>query len=328
MNTITFFGRLLAGVLVSACALQASAQAWPTRPITMTVPWPAGGPSDFVARKLQADMATALGQPVVIDNVGGAGGAIGVQKMLNAPADGHHITLGSPLELVVAPLTLAAVKYKPEDVKVVGQIVKAPLVLLARKDLPANTLDELIALASRPGAKPLAVANGGNGSLFHLVAEKFGQQLGTSFVHVPYKGSAPMMTDLMGGQVDLAFTIFAGPIPASVADGKVKALGLTTRTPLAKFPQLPGLAAHPRLQGFEFDSWAAVVVPRNTPDAVANRLNQAVYRALQNPDTRAAFEATGNQIVNPASVADLDQMYRDQTARYQAIARSINFVPQ
>lgn len=328
MHTRSLFRRLLAGLVVGACALQATAQAWPTKPITMTVPWPAGGPSDFVARKLQADMAAALGQPVVIDNIGGAGGAIGVQKMLNAPADGHHITLGSPLELVVAPLTLAAVKYKPEDVKVVGQIVKAPLVLLARKDLPANTLEELMALATRPGAKPLSVANGGNGSLFHLVAEKFGQQLGTSFVHVPYKGSTPMMTDLMGGQVDLAFTIFAGPIPASVADGKVKAIGLATRAPIPKFPQLPGLAAHPRLQGFEFDSWAAVVVPRNTPDAVANRLNQAVYRALQNPDTRAAFEATGNQIVNPASVAELDQMYRDQTARYQAIARSINFVPQ
>lgn len=328
MHTRSLFRRLLAGLVVGACALQATAQAWPTKPITMTVPWPAGGPSDFVARKLQADMAAALGQPVVIDNIGGAGGAIGVQKMLNAPADGHHITLGSPLELVVAPLTLAAVKYKPEDVKVVGQIVKAPLVLLARKDLPANTLEELMALATRPGAKPLSVANGGNGSLFHLVAEKFGQQLGTSFVHVPYKGSTPMMTDLMGGQVDLAFTIFAGPIPASVADGKVKAIGLATRAPIPKFPQLPGLAAHPRLQGFEFDSWAAVVVPRNTPDAVANRLNQAVYGALQNPDTRAAFEATGNQIVNPASVAELDQMYRDQTARYQAIARSINFVPQ
>lgn len=138
MPTPSITRRWLGGLLLSVCALQALAQGYPARPVTMTVPWPAGGPSDFVARKLQADMATALGQPVVIDNVGGAGGAIGVQKMLNTPADGYNITLGSPLELVVAPLTLAAVKYKPEDVKVVGQIVKAPLVLLARKDLPAS----------------------------------------------------------------------------------------------------------------------------------------------------------------------------------------------
>lgn len=328
MPTPSTTRRWLSGLLLGVCALQALAQGYPARPVTMTVPWPAGGPSDFVARKLQADMATALGQPVVIDNVGGAGGAIGVQKMLNTPADGYNITLGSPLELVVAPLTLAAVRYKPEDVKVVGQIVKAPLVLLARKDLPASTVDELIALATRPGAQPLSFANGGNGSLFHLVAEKMGQQTGAKFLHVPYKGSTPMMTDLMGGQVDLAFTIFAGPIPAMVADGKVKAIGLASRAPLARFPQIPALAAHPRLQGFEFDSWAAVVVPRNTPEAVAQRLNQAVYAALRNPETRAAFEATGNQIVSPASVAELDQMYREQTARYQAIARAIHFTPQ
>jgi tripartite-type tricarboxylate transporter receptor subunit TctC len=328
MNISALIRSLLAGLVLGATALPASAQAWPTKPLTMIVPWPAGGPSDFVARKLQPDMAKALGQPVVIDNIGGAGGAIGIQKNVSAAADGYTVSLASPLELIVAPLTLAAVKYKPEELKIVGQIVKAPLVLLARKDLPANTVDELIALTTQPGAKELSVGNGGNGSLFHLVAEKFGQQTGAKFVHVPYKGTTPMMTELMGGQVDMAFTIFAGNIPAMIAEGKVKVLGLATRTPLPKFPQIAALAAHPRLSGFEFDSWAAVVVPRNTPDAVASRINKAVYDALQNPETRAAFEATGNLIVNPTSVADLDRVYRDEVARYQAIARSINFQPQ
>lgn len=306
----------------------ALAQSFPSKPITLIVPYPAGGPSDFVARKVQADLARALGQPVVIENLGGVAGALGVQKMLSAPADGHTITLGSPLELVIAPITLAAVKYKPQDVQMAAQLVRAPLVLLARKDLPANTVDELIALTNKPGAKELSVGNGGNGSLFHLVAEKFGQQTGAKFVHVPYKGATPMMTDLMGGQVDLAFTIFAGSIPAMIADGKVKVLGLTNRSPLAKFPQIAALAAHPKLSGFEFDSWASIAVPRNTPDAVANRINKAVYDAMQNPETRSAFEATGNLIVNPTSVAELDRVYRDEVARYQAIARSINFQPQ
>ena len=160
----TALSALLCAVL-GAATLPALAQSYPSKPITLTVPWPAGGPSDFVARKLQNDMARALGQPIVVDNVGGAGGAIGVQKMLSASADGHNITLGSPLELIVAPLTLAAVKYKAEDLKIAAQIVKAPLVLLARKDLPANTIEEVIALASRPGAKELSVGNGGNGSV-------------------------------------------------------------------------------------------------------------------------------------------------------------------
>lgn len=328
MNSYSMLRALLAGLLLGVTTLQTSAQAWPVKPITMIVPWPAGGPSDFVARKLQPDMAKALGQPLVIDNMGGAGGAIGIQKNVAAAADGYTFSLASPLELIVAPLTLAAVKYKPEDLKVVGQIVKAPLVLLARKDFPANTLDELMALITRPGLKDLSVGNGGNGSLFHLVAEKFGQQTGAKFVHVPYKGASPMMTDLMGGQVDLAFTIFAGNIPSMIADGKVKVLGLTTRTPLPKFPQIAAMAAHPKLAGFEFDSWASIVVPRSTPDVIANQINKAVYEALQNTETRSAFEATGNLIVNPTSVADLDRVYRDEIVRYQAIARSINFEPQ
>jgi tripartite-type tricarboxylate transporter receptor subunit TctC len=293
----------------------------------MIVPWPAGGPSDFVARKLQPDMAKSLGQPVVIDNIGGAGSAIGVQKNLNA-TDGYSVTLGSPLELIVAPLTLAAVKYKADDLKIVAQIVKAPLVLVARKDLPANTADELIALAGRAGAKPLSIGNGGNGSLFHLAAEKLGQQAGLKLTHVPYKGSPPMLADLMGGQVDLAITVWAGSLPTLVAEGKVKAIGLAARVPLAKFPQVAALGAHPKLAGFEFDSWASIAVPRHTPDTVANRINKAVYDALQNPETRSAFEATGNLIVSPTSVADLDRVYRDEIARYQAIAKSINFEPQ
>jgi len=328
MHISPLFRPLLVGLVLGVTALQASAQTWPVKPITMIVPWPAGGPSDFVARKMQPEMAKALGQPVVIDNVGGAGGAIGIQKNVGAAADGYTLSLASPLELIVAPLTLAAVKYKPEDVKIVGQIVKAPLVLLARKDLPVNTLDELMALTTRPGTTALSVGNGGNGSLFHLVAEKFGQQTGAKFLHVPYKGTTPMMTELMGGQVDLAFTIFAGSIPSMIADGKVKVIGLTTRTPLPKFPQIATMATHPKLAGFEFDSWAGIAVPRQTPDAVTNRINKAVYEALQNPEIRSAFEATGNLIVNPTSVGDLDRVYRDEVARYQAIARSIQFEPQ
>lgn len=316
---------LAAAGLMSASA---SAQTFPAKTVTMIVPWPAGGPSDFVARQIQPDMQKALGQTVIIENVGGVGGAMGVQKMLNAPADGYQMTLGSPLELVIAPIALATVKYKPEDMKLVAQMVKAPMVLIARKDLPANNVDELIAIAARPGSRELAFANPGPGSMFHLAAEKFGQQTGLKFIHIPYKGSAPMMGDLMGGQVDLALTIFAGPIPGMIADGKVKALGITARTPMAKFPQLPALAAHPRLAGFEFDSWAGLQVPRSTPDDVTTRLHKAAEVAMQNPAVRKAFEDSGNLIVPPMSLADLDRTYRAEIARYQGIAKSINFQPQ
>jgi tripartite-type tricarboxylate transporter receptor subunit TctC len=316
---------ILAGLTLAAST--ALAQAWPSKPVSLVVPWPAGGPSDFVARQIQNDTQKALGQTLIVENIGGVGGAMGVQKMLTG-TDGHTLLLGSPLELIIPPLTLATVKYKPTDLRMVAQLVKAPLVLVARKDLPANNIDELLALAAQRKDKPLTMANTGPGSMFHLVAEKLAQAAGAEFVHVPYRGSAPAMGDLMGGQVDLMFTIFAGPVPATIADGKLKAIGLATAKPLAKFPQIGALAAHPKLAGFEFDSWAGVQVPRNTPEDVAQRLNKALYDAMANPQTRQAFESTGNIVVPPMSLADLERMYQSEIGRYQAIAKSINLQPQ
>jgi tripartite-type tricarboxylate transporter receptor subunit TctC len=206
--------------------------------------------------------------------------------------------------------------------------VKAPLVLLARKELPANTIDELLALAAQSKDKPLTMANTGAGSMFHLAAEKLGQMAGAQFVHVPYRGSAPAMGDLMGGQVDLMFTIFAGPVPATITGGKLKAIGLAAAKPLPKFPQIPALAAHPKLAGFEFDSWAGVQVPRNMPEEQAQKLNKALYEAMANPQTRQAFEASGNIVVPPQSLAELERQYQAEITRYQGIARSINLQPQ
>lgn len=326
MNTLLLrSAALVAGLTIVASS--ALAQAWPSKPVSLVVPWPAGGPSDFVARQIQNDTQKALGQPLIVENIGGVGGAMGVQKMLTG-TDGHTLLLGSPLELIIPPLTLASVKYKPTDLRMVAQLVRAPLVLIARKDLPADNIDELIALAAQRKGRPLTMANTGAGSMFHLVAERLSQATGIELIHVPYRGSAPAMGDLMGGQVDLMFTIFAGPVPPTIADGKLKAIGLATAAPLARFPKVAALAAHPRLAGFEFDSWAGVQVPRQTPDDVAQRLNKALYDAMANPQTRQAFENTGNIIVPPMSLAELDRLYQAEIARYQAIARSINLQPQ
>lgn len=314
--------------LTASFAGAAHAQGFPSKPMTMVVPYPAGGPSDFVARQMQPELAKSLGQTLVVDNVGGVAGAIGVQKMLSAPADGHTFTLGSPLELIIAPLTLSAVKYTPDDIKMVAQIVKAPLVPLARKDFPANTVEELVALATRPGAKQFSMANVGMGSLFHLAAERLTQISGAKFVHVPYRGGAQIMTDLMGGQVDMGFGTFAGPIPGMVAEGKLKALGLTTRAPLARFANIPAIAANPKFAELEFDSWAGIQVPKNTPDEASARLNRAVHEALRNPDIRKAFEASGNTVSSPMNVADTDRLFKAEVVRYQAIAKSINLQPQ
>ena len=145
---------------------------------------------------------------------------------------------------------------------------------------------------------------------------------------MPYKGGAPILSDMMGGQIDLSFAIFAGGIPGMVAEGKLKAIGLTTKERLPAYPNLTPLASLPQLPGFEFNSWAGIQVPKNTPDAVSARLNKAVYDALQNPDIRKAFEASGNVVVSSASLPDLDKLFKAEVERYQAIAKSINLQPQ
>jgi tripartite-type tricarboxylate transporter receptor subunit TctC len=232
------------------------------------------------------------------------------------------------MELVLAPLAMSAVKFKPDDMKLVAQLVTTTMVLITRKDLPANNVEELIAMAKKPGAKELSYGSVGPGSLYHLIGEKFAQQTGTKMLHVPYKGAAPLMTDLMGGQIDMVFIPLAGSTPAMITEGKVKALGLTTKTAHPRFPNIAPLAAQKGLEGFEFDLWAGIEVPKNTPADVTARLNKAIYEALQNADIRKAYEATGNTVAKPMSPEDLARVYNSETARYQAIAKSINLQPQ
>jgi len=321
--------RLMLTVCTLACAFSASlasAQSFPSKTVTFIVPYPAGGPSDFVARQLQPQLNKHLGQTVVVENVGGAGGAIGIQKVLSAPHDGYNIVLGTPMELVLAPLGIASVKFRPEDLKLIGRVGTTSMVLLTRKDLSANNLTELIALAKQ--GKGLSYGSVGPGSLYHLVGEKFAQVTGAKLLHVPYKGAAPLVSDLLGGQIDMVFMPFAGNIPSMIADGKVKAMGLTTKSPNPRHPQLTAIAAQKGFDGFEFDLWAAVGVPKNTPDDVAARLRSAFYDALQNPDTRKALEATGTTLAAPMSLEELARMYAAETTRYQTIAKSINLQPQ
>jgi tripartite-type tricarboxylate transporter receptor subunit TctC len=320
--------QLLAGLLGSACFFSATAQSFPSKTVNLVVPYPAGGPSDFVARQLQPELSKLLAQTVIVDNVGGVAGALGVQKMLAAPHDGHSLILGTPMELVLAPLAMSAVKHKPEDLKVVARVGTTNMVLLTRKDLPVSNIDELIALVRKPGAAAISYGSVGPGSLYHLLGEKFAQHTGATMLHIPYKGAAPLMTDLMGGQIDIVFMPLAGGTPGMIADGKVKAIGITSRTPHPKFPQLTPLAAQKSMAGFEFDLWAGLQIPAKTPVDVAQKLNKAIYEVLQNPTVRNNLESSGSQIGQAMDMAELARMYSAEIARYQSIAKSINLQPQ
>ncbi len=321
---------LKAGLALTA-ALSLSglqAQGFPNKTMTLVVPYPAGGPSDFVARKLQPEAAAKLGQTMIIENLGGAGGSIGLSKLINSPADGHITALGTPMELVLAPLAIQGVKYKPEDFKLVAQVVNTNTILTVRPNLNVKSVEELVALAKKNPNQPMSYGSVGPGSLYHLIGEKFGQITKAPLLHVPYKGVAPLLSDLMGGQIDMAFLPMAGSIMQTIADGKLKGLAVTAKTPHALFKQYPAMAAMPGLEGMEFDLWAGVQVHKSTPDDVVASLSKAFYAALDNPETRKAFETGGNVVLPARSPAELAKIYATEIERYRSIARSINLQPQ
>ena len=306
----------------------AQAQNWPSKPIILIVPYPAGGPSDFFARKVQPDAATRIGQTMIIENLGGGGGSIGLTKVLNAPADGHTLSLGSPMDLVLAPMAIQGVKYKPEDFRLVAQFATTNTILAVRNSLNVKTVDELLAMARKNTGKPLSYGSVGPGSLYHLIGEKFSQLTKLDMLHVPYKGIAPLLNDLMGGQIDMAFLPMAGSIPQTLMDGKIQGLAVTSKTPHPLFKQFPAMAAMKGLEAMEFDIWAGIQVRANTPDAIVNTLNKAFYASAEMPETRKALEGSGNVVLPARTPAELARIYQGEIERYRAIARSINLQAQ
>ena len=326
------FNKLLKGLLVLAgiCSLHlAQAQNYPSgKTISLIVPYPAGGPSDFFARKVQPDAAAKLGQTMIIENIGGAGGSIGLSKLVNSPADGYTLSLGSPMELVLAPMAIQGVKYKSEDFKLVAQFATTNTILAVRNSLGVKTVDELLALARKNTGNPLSYGSVGPGSLYHLIGEKFSQLTKVQMLHVPYKGIAPLLGDLMGGQIDMAFLPMAGSIPATLSEGKIMGLAVTSKAPHPLFKQYPAMAAMKGLEGMDFDIWAGIQVHKNTPDNVVNALNKAFYASAEMPDTRKALESSGNVVLPTRTPAELARIYQSEIERYRGIAKSINLQPQ
>lgn len=308
-----------------AVAAGAAAQTFPAKTVSLMVPYPAGGASDYLARQIQNDYQKQLGQPVIVDNLGGVSGALGTQKILNAAADGHSQVLVTPIEAMLAPFSISSVKYKPEDLRLASLIATTPIVLLVRKDIPVANIDEFIAWAKSHG---ISYGSVGPGSLYHLLGEKLAARTGLKMMHVPYKGGTQLITEIAGGHIDAAFFALAGPVPGMIRDQRVRAIAVTSSQPLPAWPGLKPFAQNKQLQDFVFDIWAGIAVPRNTPDAVAVRINQAVAEAMKNPVTRKNLEDAGSTIAKPMSIQELDKFYADEVAEYRQLFKSINFQPQ
>jgi len=284
--TIAFICSLLSLVLTAP----ANAQSYPNKPVRVVVPYPPGGPTDIVARVLFQQVSEATGQQFLVDNRAGAGGNIGAEMVAKSPSDGYTLLIGTTAHAINMSLFKNLSYDVQKDFAPVSLLTQGPLVLVAHPQFPANSIKEVIELAkSKSGG--LNFASSGNGQSTHLSAELFNTMAGIKMSHVPYKGSAPALTDVMSGQVDVMFDTTLSAMPF-VKAGKLKALGLTSpvRSPAA--PDVPTIAES-GLPGYEVFAWNGVFVPAGTPKAIIQQLNDQIRKAMLLPQVKDKFSAQG-----------------------------------
>jgi len=281
---------LLLAAMGGLFALTVQAQSYPSKPVRVVVPYPPGGPTDIVARVLFQQVSESTGQQFLIDNRAGAGGNIGAEAVAKAPADGYTLLIGTTAHAINMSLFKSLNYDVQKDLAPVSLLTQGPLVLVTHPQFPANSIKELIDMAkAKPGS--LNFASSGNGQSTHLSAELFNSMAGIKMVHVPYKGSAPALGDLMSGQVGIMFDTTLSAMPF-VKAGKLKALGVTSpqRTPAA--PDVPTIAES-ALPGYAVFAWNGVLVPAGTPKAIVAQLNEEIRKAMQLPQVREKFSAQG-----------------------------------
>ncbi|WP_219216410.1 tripartite tricarboxylate transporter substrate binding protein [Variovorax boronicumulans] len=279
-----------AAALCLAAPAFAQAQAYPTKPVRLVVPYPPGGPTDIVARVVAQKLSEQLGQQFIIDNRPGAGGNTGAELVARSPADGYTLVVATTAHAINPSLFKNLGYSLSKDLAPVSLLTSGPLVIVANPSLPAKNVAELIALAkAKPGE--LNFASSGNGQSTHLSAELFASMAGVKMNHIPYKGSAPALTDTMGGQTQLMFDTMLSAMP-HVKGGKLKALAVTsaTRSPVA--PDVPTVAES-GLPGYEAIAWNGLLAPAHTPPEVLARLSTALKKVLAAPDVKDKFEAQG-----------------------------------
>jgi tripartite-type tricarboxylate transporter receptor subunit TctC len=284
--------RFLAAAVVAAAASTAWAQAWPSKPLRLVAPYAAGGPIDISARLLAAKLQESLGQPVVVENRPGAGGNIGVDLIAKGPADGYNLVMSAIATLAINPSLYPSLPYDPlKDLRHVTLLVQVPNVLVVSNDLPAKNVQELVALArQRPGK--LDFGSGSSGSTGHLAGEMFKMMTGTYLVHIPYKGSAPALADLMAGRIHLMFDNLASALP-SIKSEKVRALATTTLKRSNFLPGLPTLD-EAGLKGFDMTTWWGVSVAAKTPQPVVDRLSTEILKAMDAADFKERLHNMGS----------------------------------
>ncbi len=306
---------LLAAIAVTNVQAQVPGANYPAKQIRVIVPFPAGGPTDAIARAIGQKVSETWGQPVIVDNRPGAGGNIGTELAAKSPADGYTLFIGTVANAINQSLFAKLPFDFVRDFAPVTQNYVTGLILAVHPSLPAHSVKELIALAkAHPGQ--LSYSSSGVGGTPHLAGELFNSMAGVKMVHVPYKGSAPAMADLLGGHIQLTFDNMLTVLP-QVKAGKLRGLAVTmaTRSPLA--PELPTVA-EAGLKGFEVKSWNGVVVPTGTPKEIIARLNGEIVRILRQPDLREKFLVQGVELV-PTTPEEFGAFIKQDIAKWAKV---------
>ena len=303
--------RLILAALAAA-VLPASAADWPARPIHLVVPYAPGGPVDISARLIASPLQKALGQPVVVDNKPGAGGNLGADAVAKSAPDGHTLVMGAIATHAINPTLYPEFPYDPiRDFRHVALVVQVPNVLVVNNDVPARDVRELVAFLKK---NPSAFASGSTGSTGHLAGVLFQQLTGTEMVHVPYKGSAPAVLDLMAGRVQLMFDNLASALP-NIRAGKVRALAVTTAKRSSFVPELP------TLEGFDLTTWWGVMAPAKTPDAIVERLSREILRAIDDPEVKEKLRAMGSEGPGVRTPAEFTAFVQRELKTYSELVK-------
>jgi tripartite-type tricarboxylate transporter receptor subunit TctC len=319
MKSFAFASLALGLAIASATAAPAAHAAYPDRAIRWIVPFPAGGAMDNIARTLGEDMSRTLGQPIVVENRPGAGGNIGTELVARAPADGYTMVIVAN-GMAVNPALYGKLTYDPvKDFAPVSLLAVVPNVLVTNKTKStAKTVAEVVAGAkAKPGKYTYASA--GNGTSIHLAGELFTSMAGVDLLHIPYKGSGPAITDLLGGQVDYMFDSITSAKP-HIQAGKLTAIAVTTSQRSAALPDVPTVA-EAGLPGYELSPWFAAFVPAGTPPAVVNTLNRAMVDSLRKPEVQKRLAGIGAEAIGSTPTALKDHLARE-TSKWGELIRA------
>jgi tripartite-type tricarboxylate transporter receptor subunit TctC len=318
MKTFQSLVLLLAGLIMAVLeGPVANAQDYPTRPVTLISPWPAGGASDTICRLLGARLADRLGKPVIIENRPGAGSVIGVTAAARAAPDGYTLVQAGSTSLATGVTIYKKLPFDPtKDFAPVAQITHVAHVLVVNPSVPVHSVPDLIKLA-RENPNQLAYASGGPGSPHHLFAELFKSMTGIEMTHVPYKGTAPAVADVVAGHIPVMFPDPVAALPL-IREGKLRALGVTSTTRLASAPDIPTIA-EAGVPGFEAVGWQMIVAPANTPKEIVNRLHAELKSIVELPEIQQQMVKIGMIPVSSPPPEELQRFINSEIVRWAKV---------